>query len=423
MFQRHRGERARNERIDASARSVEPRRHAARGVAVASPPVSPSPARVARAAGLRHVSDDQPGFRRRRAGRGFSYVRPGGEPVRDKAALARIRALAIPPAWRDVWICPDPQGHLQATGRDARGRKQYRYHGRWREARDATKYHRTIAFAKALPRIRRRVGADLRRPGLPREKVLATVVALLERTLIRVGNEEYAKDNGSFGLTTLRDRHVRFRGAKAEFVFTGKGGKRHEVELFDRRLARVVRACRDLPGQELFQYVDDEGAVQSIGSADVNGYLREVAGEEFTAKDVRTWAGTVLAAIALQEAEAFETRAQARRNVTAAIERVAKQLGNTPTICRRCYVHPAVLEAYEDGAFAEAMGRRVARWQAAGGLAPEERAVLALLERRLARPSTTRLLAAALSRARARRGSATASRGGARIRSPPPSSR
>jgi DNA topoisomerase-1 len=321
------------------------------------PPAAPpaEPVAAARAAGLRYVRDDGPGIRRARRGKGFSYYGPDGRLIRDADTLARIRALAVPPAWSDIWVCPLANGHLQATGRDAKGRKQYRYHPRWRAVRDETKYDRLIAFGEALPRLRARVEADLALPGLPRARVLATVVQLLESTLIRVGNEEYARANGSFGLTTLRNQHVKVEGEKVHFAFRGKSGVRHRIDVRDRRLARVVRSCRDLPGQLLFQYVDEEGTTHAIDSADVNDYLREAAGDEFTAKDFRTWAGTVLAARALQAFEAFDTQAQARHNVVAAMESVAKRLGNTASVCRKCYVHPAVVDAYLDGSLAEGL--------------------------------------------------------------------
>jgi DNA topoisomerase-1 len=303
----------------------------------------------ARAAGLRHVSDAAPGIARRLARRRFLYVHPKGRAVRDAATLARIRTLAIPPAWRAVWICCRADGHLQATGRDARGRKQYRYHRRWREVRDETKYGRIPAFARALPAIHRRVGRDLARHGLPREKILATVVRLLETTLIRVGNEEYARDNDSFGLTTLRARQVKVNGSKVRFQFRGKSGVEHAIELEDRRMAAIVRRVRELPGQELFQYLDEDGAQRSIGSADVNAYLKEISGEDFTSKEFRTWAGTVLAARALARLGAFDSQAQAKRNVVTAVEAVAGLLGNTAAVCRKCYIHPAVIESYLEG--------------------------------------------------------------------------
>jgi DNA topoisomerase-1 len=345
------------------------------------------PAAAARAAQLRYVNDHDPGIRRVRAGRGFCFVGPDGRPVRSRELVRRIRSLAIPPAWTDVWICPDADGHIQATGTDDHGRKQDRYHARWRQVRDEAKYERTIAFGRSLPRIRRRTAKDLALPGLPRRKVLAAVVRLLETTLIRVGNEEYARQNHSFGLTTMRDRHAIIDGGKVRFSFRGKSGIRHTVELNDRRLARVVKRCQDVPGQELFQYIDERGEHHTIDSADVNAYLREIAGQEFTAKDFRTWAGTVLAARALQEFTAFDTKAQARHNVVAAIERVAKRLGNTKAICRKCYVHPAVIEAYLDGSLLQGLSRRVAEELTTSlrDLPPEEAAVLAFLQERLKR--------------------------------------
>jgi DNA topoisomerase-1 len=351
------------------------------------PEIVTDPVESAKAAGLRYVTEHGAGIRRRRVGKSFTYRDAHGQAVRDPDTVRRISALAIPPAWTDVWICPSPNGHIQAVGRDVRGRKQYRYHARWRQVRDETKYNRMLAFATALPRIRRRVGEDLQRPGLPREKVLATVVRLLETTLIRVGNEEYARENGSFGLTTMRSRHVDVSGATLRFQFRGKGGKQHTVDVKDPRLARVVKRCQDLPGHELFQYIDDDGGRQTIDSADVNDYLREIAGEEFTAKDFRTWAGTVLAALALREVAGFESAAHAKRNITHAIESVARQLGNTPTICRKCYVHPAVIDAYLDGVTVSALKARTERriGEAVNTLAPQEALVLGLLQQRLAR--------------------------------------
>jgi DNA topoisomerase-1 len=307
------------------------------------------PVEAAKAAGLRYVTDQSPGIRRSKAGRHFRYIAPDGTPVRDQLELARIKALAIPPAWSDVWICSRSDGHLQATGRDAKGRKQYRYHPRWREVRDETKYGRMLAFGQTLPRIRERVEHDLNHTGLPREKVLAAVVRLLERTLIRIGNEEYARVNESYGLTTLRDEHVAVNTTAVHFYFRGKSGKEHQVDLHDRRLAGIVRRCRDLPGQILFQYLDEHGHPHSVGSADVNDYLREIAGEEFTAKDFRTWFGTVLAARELLNAEPAESHHERQHRIVRAVEAVAERLGNTPAICRRCYVHPLVPEAYLDG--------------------------------------------------------------------------
>jgi DNA topoisomerase-1 len=339
---------------------------------------------AAGAAGLRYVGDGQPGIRRMPTRRGFNYVRPDNSTVRDEPTLRRIQALAIPPAWTDVWICPDGRGHVQATGRDARRRKQYRYHLRWREARDEAKFERTLGFAQALPKIRRRVADDLGRRGLPRAKVLATVVRLLELTLIRVGNAEYARTNGSYGLSTLRDGHARADGDRLAFRFRAKGGKRFEVRMRDRRLARIVAKCQDLPGQELFQYLDDDGRVQDVGSDDVNAYLREIGGDAYTAKDFRTWAGAVLAAMALRECEAASSKAAAKRVVRGAIEAVAERLGNTPSVCRKCYVHPEIVQAYLEGGLKEQMRRRVRQELAAAGLDEHERDVLRLLQRRLA---------------------------------------
>jgi DNA topoisomerase-1 len=351
----------------------------------APPPAAPDPVESARSAGLRYVHDDRPGIRRVRSGKGFRYVGPDGKAVRDPEVLRRIRSLVIPPAWTDVWICPLANGHIQATGIDARGRKQYRYHPRWREVRDETKYHRMIAFGQALPRIRARVEKDLNRPGLPRAKVLAAIVRLLVTTLIRVGYDEYARTNHHYGLTTLLDQHARISGSAIHFSFRGKSGVRHAVDLNDRRLARVVRSCQEVPGQELFQYLDEDGVGHTVGSADVNEYLHEVAGEEFMAKDFRTWAGTVLAARALEEFEAFDSKTQARRNIVRAIEEVSKRLGNTRTVCRKCYVHPAVLDAYLDGTLLQTLRQRVEK-ELTGSLSklhPEEAAVLAFLEERL----------------------------------------
>ncbi len=310
---------------------------------------------AARAAGLRYASDARPGVTRRRAGRGFTYRDPDGNTISDRAVRDRIARLAIPPAWTDVWICPSPSGHLQASGRDARGRKQYRYHSGWHQRRGTDKFDRMLAFAKALPRIRRRCNADLARRGLPREKVVAVVVRLLERTLIRVGNDEYARLNRSFGLTTLRDRHARVSGSVVRFRFRGKSGMTHEVDLTDRRLAAVIRRCQELPGQELFQYVDPAGAVQDIGSDDVNAYVREASGGDFTAKDFRTWAGTVLAYSALRALQPADRAPTAKRNVVEAIRLTADRLGNTPAVARGSYVHPAVLEAYLDGSLRGAL--------------------------------------------------------------------
>ena len=345
------------------------------------------PAESAKAAGLRYVSDDKPGITRKRQGRSFSYYSPDGERITDSEIIERIKSLGIPPAWNKVWICPNPKGHIQATGRDLKGRKQYRYHPRWREVRDETKYERMIAFGQALPEIRKRVDEDLRKHDFPREKVLATVVKLLETTLIRVGNEEYARTNKSFGLTTMRNRHVEVEGGTIRFKFRGKSGKDHLIEVNDRRLARAVARISELPGQELFQYLDDEDEPHTVTSEDVNDYLREITGEDFTAKDFRTWTGTVLAARALQQFEAFDSEAQAKTNIVQAIEEVAQSLGNTPTICRKCYVHPIVLDSYLDGTLLETLKQRTEKElaQSLGHLEPEEAAVLAFLQQRLAR--------------------------------------
>jgi len=307
------------------------------------------PVASARAAGLRYVSDQSPGLRRKRVGKGFTYVDSGGRTVRDAETIGRIKRLAIPPAWSDVWICPDPRGHLQATGRDARGRKQYRYHPHWREVRDAVKYDRMLAFAEALPKIREKTDRDLERPGLPREKVLASIVRLLEDTRIRIGNDEYRKENGSYGLTTLRNRHVNVIGAEVRFTFRGKSGKQHTVELHDRRMARIIKRFLEIPGQELFKYVDGDGEVKAIDSADVNEYLQAITGEDFTAKDFRTWAGTILAARFLREAaEAVNTRG-AKKHIVRAIARVAEELGNTAAVAKKGYIHPAVIASYLSG--------------------------------------------------------------------------
>jgi DNA topoisomerase I len=356
---------------------------------LASPPLSATilsadVATAMRSVGLRYIDDTGPGISRRLVRGEFRYFYADGKPVKDKEEIARIRKLAIPPAYADVWICPQANGHLQATGRDARGRKQYRYHPHWRLLRDATKYHRMLAFGHALPKIRRRVRLDLLRPALCREKVLATVVSLLEATLIRIGNEEYARSNQSFGLTTLRNRHVKISGKQLLFKFRGKSGQQHEIALSDERLARIVKRCRELPGQELFQYVDDEGARHVVNSADVNLYLKEITGEDFTAKDFRTWSGTVLAATALADIEAFDSETEAKRNVVQAIESVACLLGNTPTICRRCYVHPEIIDAYFDRTLTASLrrGSALLRDRALRGLHKQEVAVIALLRAR-----------------------------------------
>jgi DNA topoisomerase I len=360
------------------------------------------PETAASAAGLHYVSDEQAGLTRRKVGRGFHYLGVHGRPVRDLATLGRIRSLVIPPAWTKVWICPDALGHIQVTGRDARARKQYRYHPRWRVVRDEAKYGRMLAFGHALPIIRSRTEQDLARPGLPRRKVLAAVIRLLEATLIRIGNEEYARDNGSFGLTTFRDRHALVTGSTVKFRFRGKSGKVHEIDVQDRRLSRIVKRCQDLPGQELFQYLDRQGQRRAVTSSDVNDYLREVTGQEFTAKDFRTWAGTVLAAWALRELDSAprpgrglhspRTKTEAKRNVVRAVERVARKLGNTVAVCRKCYVHPVVFDAYLDGTLIDTLQQRLEHEVRAGEdhLQREEMAVLALLHQRLDREAAIR---------------------------------
>jgi DNA topoisomerase-1 len=342
------------------------------------------PAESAKMAGLRYVTDAQPGIHRRRRGKGFQFIDAEGKAVRDKETLARIKSLVIPPAWSDVWICQNPKGHLQVTGRDARGRKQSRYHPRWREIRDETKYERMTIFGGILPTIRERVEQDLSLPGLPRLKVLATVVRLMEATLIRVGNEEYARENHSYGLTTMRNKHVEVEGSTVSFKFQGKSRVQHAVDLQDRRIAKIIQRCQDIPGYELFQYVDKEGDHHAIDSADVNDYLREVSGQDFTAKDFRTWAGTVLACTVLQEFEAFESQTQAKKNVVQAIKGVAARLGNTPSVCRKSYVHPVVLDTYFSGAMIKNVKQKVEQETAPQALREEEVALLQLLQNRLA---------------------------------------
>jgi DNA topoisomerase-1 len=342
-----------------------------------------APVASAKAAGLRYVSDTMPGIRRKRAGKHFSYIGLDGKPIHDKKELERIRAIGIPPAWTNVWICPNPRGHIQATGRDAKGRKQYRYHTQWRKIRDETKYDRMVDFGKALPHIREHVAHDLALAGMPREKILAAVVRLLDRTSIRVGNEEYARENGSFGLTTMRNDHVDVEGSEIQFHFRGKGGKEHTIDIKDRQLARIVKKCQDLPGHELFEYIDENKELRTIESDDVNEYLRQISGHDFTAKDFRTWAGTVTATCALQDLGEYESQTQAKKNVVRAIEVAAQHLGNTPTICRKSYVHPEVIDAYLNGALLEALDQHNehAIQQALHGLRPEEIAVLDFLQR------------------------------------------
>ena len=342
---------------------------------------SPAPRAAAEEAGLCYVCGDGPCIRRVRHGHSFRYIGVNGRPLHDEKHLKRIRSLVIPPAWEDVWICPSANGHLQAVGRDARGRKQYRYHPKYRAHRDEAKFSRMIAFGTVLARMRIRVERDLRRHELPREKVLATVVKLLETTYIRVGNEEYARDNESFGLTTMKDRHVRIAGAQLQFQFKGKSGQKHLIALTDRRLARIVKQCRDLPGYELFQYVDANGATHRIGSGDVNTYIRRFTGQDFTAKDFRTWAGTLLAARELDAAGPAASATAAKRAIVAAVKTVARQLGNRPATCRKYYVHPAIFDAYTDGSLFETMaqGREENAAYEGRGLRPEEYAVMVII--------------------------------------------
>ena len=344
---------------------------------------------VAEEAGLRYVSDEQAGYTRKAKGDHFEYLDSDGKPIRDEQRLLRIKRLAIPPAYTDVWICPSPNGHIQATGRDARRRKQYRYHERWRAARDENKYDRMVLFGEALSKIRKRVEADIALPGLQQNKVLAIVVQLLQRTLIRVGNEEYARENNSFGLTTMKGRHVDVSGSKLRFRFRGKSGIKHDVDIQDRRIANIVAKVQDLPEQNLFQYLNDEGEARDITSQDVNDYLREITGEDFTAKDIRTWAGTVLAAIALNTAGAFETKKQSKANIKNAIRAVAKILGNTPAICRKCYVDPVVLKGYLDGDTIEGLKHKTDETleSEAVDLRVAETAVLKFLQTKLAKKS------------------------------------
>jgi DNA topoisomerase I len=349
--------------------------------------VAADPAASARAAQLSYVSDDRPGITRHPARHGFDYRDVHGQLIGDIETLARIKSLAIPPAWSDVWICPIANGHLQATGRDARGRKQYRYHARWRTTRDETKYHRMLVFSRALPRIRARVEADLRRSGLPRERVLAAIVRLMELTLFRVGNAEYSRTNHSFGLTTLRSRHAIIAGDQIRLSFRGKSGVRQEGRITDGRLARIIKNCRDLPGYELFQYLDDAGTPRTVDSADVNDYLREISGEDVTAKDFRTWAGTHLAAMALRELAPPDGAAAAKSTIVRAVERVAKHLGNTTAVCRKCYIHPAIFEGYLDGTLLRTMASKTRSHAAKklAGISAEEAAVVAFLRSRIAK--------------------------------------
>jgi DNA topoisomerase I len=343
------------------------------------------PQTAAVSAGLRYVADDRPGIRRRKAGGGFFYLGQDGDRLSHAESLERVRSLVIPPAWKDVWICPFPNGHLQATGRDARGRKQYLYHPRFREIRDGSKYEHVISFAEALPAIRAKVREHMALPGLPREKVLATVVYLLDKTLIRVGNDDYARQNKSYGLTTLKNRHVEVDGEQVHFHFVGKSGKEWSSKIRDRRVARIIRACQELPGQDLLQYRGQEGSIQDVTSGDVNDYLREISGQDITAKDFRTWAGTVLCAIALKSQESRANAKKIKENLRNAIKIVAERLGNTPAICRKCYVHPEVVNAFLRGKLVRELtvrSRKRSRGKIGGEFASEEAAVLAMLRSR-----------------------------------------
>lgn len=355
-------------------------RQAATTATTADPEPFLDPVASAKSASLRYVSDGESGFQRRKHGTGVVYLDAEGARIDDDTTLERIRTLAIPPAWEEVWICPFRNGHLQATGRDARGRKQYRYHARWRRVRDETKYERLIHFGAALPTLRAHVDADLAKPGLPREKILATIIGLLETTFVRVGNEEYARTNGSFGLTTLRDRHVRVEGTKLYLRFRGKSGKSHDVKVSNQRLAKLVKRCRDLPGQILFQYLDDGGEPRSIHSNDVNDYLRETTGQDFTAKDWRTWAGTLLFARHLRFLESAGFEVSTKSSLLEAISWVAGRLGNTPAICRKCYIHPALIQASEDRAAFQVWCKVAASAKPGEGLEPEEAVILRFLE-------------------------------------------
>ncbi len=340
------------------------------------------PVDTARAAGLRYVTDASPGIQRKRVGKHFSYIGLDGKPIHDPDKLQRIKKLGIPPAWTNVWISPNEQGHIQATGRDAKGRKQYRYHPRWREVRDETKYDRLISFGESLPVIRERVAHDLSLSGLPYEKVLATIVRLLDTTLIRIGNEEYARENDSYGLTTMRSHHVDVNGSKVHFHFRGKRGREHVIDVSDRQLAKIVKRCQDLPGHELFQYIDDNGELRTIESNDVNEYLRVISGQDFTAKDFRTWGGTVIATDSLEELGAFDSQTQGKKNVVQAIKMTAEHLSNTPAICRKCYVHPGVLDAYTGGSLLNFLKEYASqeKKESPEGLRPEESRVLSFLK-------------------------------------------
>ena len=349
-------------------------------------PPNPESIEAAKDVGLLYVSHTSPGIHRRKSGKAFVYVDHSDKKIRDAKTLSRIKSLVIPPAWEDVWICASERGHIQAVGKDARGRRQYRYHPRFREGRDQAKYGHMLKFVKVLPKIRRRTRRDLGRKGMPREKVLAAIVRLLETTLIRVGNEQYAKENNSYGLTTLHNSHAKVNGATTTFRFRGKSGVQHEIDLQNKKLAKVVRQCQDLPGQELFGYLDDVGNAHDIKSDDVNAYLHEIAGDDFTAKDFRTWAGTVLAAQALQEFEQVDSEAARKKNVVKAVESVASRLGNTKAVCRKCYIHPEIIDSYMDGSLVEMLKEKAeAMLKPMRNLRPEEAAVLVLLTKRLSK--------------------------------------
>ncbi len=346
----------------------------------------------AKIASLHYVSDDRPGIKRTQNGKGFIYIGTDGKMIRDPAELNRINSLAIPPAWTNVWICPRPDGHLQATGRDAKGRKQHRYHQRWREVRDENKFERVVAFGQTLPMIRKKIARDLKLKGIAREKILAAVVRLLETTFIRVGNEEYARNNKSFGLATMKNRHVNVSGSRIAFKFRGKSGIKHAIDLKDRQLARIIKRCQDLPGYDLFQYINDDGESCSVTSEDVNTYLKQIAGDDFSTKDFRTWAATVLAAHALGEFEPFKSQSQADKNIRQAIDFVAKRLGNTKAVCRKCYIHPGVINAYRDGSLNKSLNKpsRKKMHQSLNGLSPRETDVVKFLQRQLAKENTTK---------------------------------
>lgn len=343
--------------------------------------VRPQPQESAESASLTHMTDDQPGIRRKRSAKGFVYLGLDGKRIADPVTIDRINALAIPPAYEDVWISPDPESHLQATGRDARGRKQYRYHPRWALHRDEVKYSSLVAFAHALPRLRAKVDADLRKPGTPRERVVASVIWLLDNTMIRVGNAAYAKENKSFGLTTLRDRHVKIEGSKVKFAFKGKSGKEWNLQLVDRRMAKIIKAAQDLPGQQLFQYVDADGVRRGVTSQNVNDYIREATGADFTAKHFRTWGGTIAAAAIFATTPLPPSRKHSTRAMNEIIDQVASRLGNTRSVCRKCYIHPAILEGWTGGQLVDAMTRaRDSFSQPLEGLDEEETLVLKWLE-------------------------------------------